>query len=50
MAEVRVVDTQSGEVVWRHELTGQPFIEYVPWGGFKEEEAGFVRIEWDEVD
>lgn len=48
MSRVVVRDTNTREVLWNHEVTGAPFINYVPAKAFRDADAGLVTIEAEE--
>lgn len=48
MNRVVVRDANTREVLWSHEVTGAPFINYVPAQAFRDADAGLVTIETEE--
>ena len=48
MSKVVVRDTKSREVLWEHEVTGAPLIDYVPAKAWNAQDAGLVTIGTEE--
>ena len=45
MSRVVVRDARTREVLWQHEVTGRPFLDYVPAKAWRAQDAGLVTID-----
>ena len=48
MSRVVVRDTNTRKVLWEHEVTGAPLIDYVPAQAFRLADAGEATIDIEE--